>query len=227
MDDMTPLVLEPPSRKADSAVIWLHGLGANKTDFKFIARQLQEQFTPNTRYILPQAPRIPVTLNSGFEMPAWYDLKDLKNLKNVNEDELISASKDVIELIDQEIAKGIPSEKIFLAGFSQGGAVILYTAYIAYDKPLAGVIALSTFDTSFNTGIKLNPNATKIPSIHAHGVEDNVVDIQFGKQAFDYLKTNGIHAQWHEYPMRHEASPDEIREIGKWLKIQLYGNYLQ
>lgn len=219
--DHSPLIIEP-KQTVNSSVIWLHGLGANKYDFRPIAQHLQQSSTPNTRYILPQAPRIPVTLNSGFEMPAWYDIVDLKHPRTVKVEELDAAAASIQQLIDDEIAKGIPREKIFLAGFSQGGAVVLHLAYIYKDQLIGGVLALSTYFPTLNDDSKLSESQKSIPSIHLHGTQDNVVPVQYGKDAHDGLKILGVTNEWHEYPMRHEASPEEIAQIGEWLKGHLH-----
>lgn len=215
----SPLIIDSPIT-ADSAVIWLHGLGASQQDFAPVAHYLQQLNTPSTRYILPQAPDLSVTLNGGYVMPAWYDLIDLTHPRTVKVEELDAAARTIRALIDDEVNKGIAIDRIFLAGFSQGGAVVLHTAYVHEDLPLGGVLALSTyFPTSSDE--PLTKIQQSIPSIHLHGTLDPVVPIEYGKAAKDALENHGVNAAWHTYPMRHEASEAEIQQIGQWLAEQL------
>ncbi|PBD22744.1 alpha/beta hydrolase, partial [Pseudomonas aeruginosa] len=133
-----PLILDAPN--ADACIIWLHGLGADRTDFKPVAEALQ-MVLPSTRFILPQAPSQAVTVNGGWVMPSWYDILAFSPARAIDEDQLNASADQVIALIDEQRAKGIAAERIILAGFSQGGAVVLHTAFRRYAQPLGGVLA--------------------------------------------------------------------------------------
>ncbi len=215
----TPLIYNVT--EADSTVIWLHGLGATKGDFAPVAEILQREVLPNTRFILPQAPVRPVTLNGGMPMPSWYDIIDLSSPRQINQAELDHSSQSVITLIEAERKAGIPLERIILAGFSQGGAVVLHTAFIAYHEEVGGVMALSTYGPTFEDGVTLNEKKSKIPTLHLHGTADPVVLPQFGRAAYQFLSERGINAKWHEYPMQHEVIQPEIADIARWLMAQL------
>lgn len=217
---LDPLIIDPPA-PVDSAIIWLHGLGATRYDFQPVAEILQKDVLPHTRFILPQAPSQPVTLNNGMSMPSWYDIIDLTTPRKINEQQLTESANTVIKLIDAQRKQGIPLNRIILAGFSQGGAVVMHTAYIAYPENIGGVIALSTYAPTFNQTIKLTIGKMAIPSLHLHGTKDPVVHIEYGKDAYTYLLEQGINATWHTYPMQHEVSNQELIDIANWLKDRL------
>ena len=142
-----PLILEPPGT-ADACVIWLHGLGADRYDFMPVAEMLQQSLH-TTRFVLPQAPTQPVTINGGYAMPSWYDIRALRPARAIDEDQLESSAQRVIDLMKTQRACGIDASRIFLAGFSQGGAVVYHTAFVKWQGPLGGVIALSTYAPTF------------------------------------------------------------------------------
>ncbi len=192
----SPLVLESTSATADSCVIWLHGLGATQHDFEPVAELLQRTLT-TTRFILPQAPTRPVTINGGWAMPSWYDI------------------------LAMNPAQGIAAERIVLAGFSQGGAVVLHTAYNTSCVTLGGVLALSTYAPSFEND-QTNRGGTT-PALCLHGNQDDVVPLALGRAAYDALAAAGVEALWHDYPMRHEVIPAEIQDIQAWLLTRLGG----
>ena len=212
----SPIILDP-KQTADSAVIWLHGLGATKHDFESVAQILQARVLPNTRFILPQAPVRPVSLNNGFPMPSWYDIIALTSPREIKQSELDESSQYVISLIDDEVNKGISRDRIVLAGFSQGGAVVLHTAFITYDKPIAGVMALSTYSATFNDNITIGEAQKSIPTLHLHGSLDPVVKMELGIAAKDFLKAQGVQTTWHDYPMQHEVINEELQDIATWL----------
>lgn len=154
-----PLILDAPN--ADACIIWLHGLGADRTDFKPVAEALQ-MVLPSTRFILPQAPSQAVTVNGGWVMPSWYDILAFSPARAIDEDQLNASADQVIALIDEQRAKGIAAERIILAGFSQGGAVVLHTAFRRYAQPLGGVLALSTYAPTFDD-LALDERHKRIP----------------------------------------------------------------
>ena len=214
-----PLILQPV-KPADACVIWLHGLGADRFDFLPVAEALQESLL-STRFVLPQAPTRPVTINGGYAMPSWYDIKAMSPARAIDRDELEASADHVIELIENERASGIDASRIFLAGFSQGGAVVYHTAFLKWQGPLGGVMALSTYAPTFSEELQLSASQQRIPVLSLHGQFDNVVQNSMGRTAYEYLKAHGVTVTWQEYPMGHEVLPEEIRDIGAWLAERL------
>ena len=214
-----PLILQPV-KPADACVIWLHGLGADRYDFLPVAEALQESLL-STRFVLPQAPTRPVTINGGYAMPSWYDIKAMSPARAIDRDELEASADHVIELIENERASGIDASRIFLAGFSQGGAVVYHTAFVKWQGPLGGVMALSTYAPTFSEQLQLSASQQRIPVLSLHGQFDNVVQNSMGRTAYEYLKAHGVTVTWQEYPMEHEVLPEEIRDIGVWLSERL------
>ncbi|AUA31901.1 alpha/beta fold hydrolase [Pseudomonas fulva] len=214
-----PLILEP-QKAADACVIWLHGLGADRYDFLPVAEFMQQHLL-TTRFVMPQAPTRPVTINGGYAMPSWYDIKAMTPARAIDEAELDASAEQVIALIKAEQAKGISLSRIFLAGFSQGGAVVLHTAYIKWQEALGGVLALSTYAPTFADEHTLSACQQRTPALCLHGVHDPVVIPSMGRTAFEYLNTWGVAARWHEYPMEHEVVVEELNDILQWLTTQL------
>ncbi len=215
----TPLILEP-SNSADACVIWLHGLGADRYDFLPVAEALQQRLL-STRFVLPQAPTRPVTINGGWSMPSWYDILAMSPARAINRDQLEASAQQVISLLEAQRDAGIDPARIFLAGFSQGGAVVLHTAFLRWQGPLGGVIALSTYAPTFTEPSAFAPAALQYPVLCLHGSRDDVVPMAMGRAAFQTLQDAGVTAAWHNYPMGHEVLPEEIRDIGAWLAERL------
>ncbi|WP_017254076.1 alpha/beta hydrolase [Pseudomonas tolaasii] len=214
-----PLILQP-AKPADACVIWLHGLGADRYDFLPVAEALQESLL-STRFVLPQAPTRPVTINGGYEMPSWYDIKAMSPARSISLEELETSTKTVMDLIEDQKRTGIDASRIFLAGFSQGGAVVYHTAFVNWEGPLGGVIALSTYAPTFSDELELSASQQRIPTLCLHGQYDEVVQNAMGRSAYEHLKTRGVTVRWQEYPMGHEVLPEEIRDIGAWLTARL------
>ncbi|MEJ5281194.1 alpha/beta hydrolase [Pseudomonas sp. C 49-2] len=214
-----PLILQP-AKPADACVIWLHGLGADRYDFLPVAEALQESLL-STRFVLPQAPTRPVTINGGYEMPSWYDIKAMSPARSISLEELEVSAKMVTDLIEAQKRTGIDASRIFLAGFSQGGAVVFHTAFMNWEGPLGGVIALSTYAPTFDNALELSASQQRIPTLCLHGQYDDVVQNAMGRSAYEHLKTRGVTVTWQEYPMGHEVLPEEIRDIGTWLTERL------
>ncbi|ANI52734.1 UNVERIFIED_ORG: phospholipase/carboxylesterase [Pseudomonas fluorescens] len=214
-----PLILQPV-KPADACVIWLHGLGADRYDFLPVAEALQESLL-STRFVLPQAPTRPVTINGGYAMPSWYDIKAMSPARAIDRDELEASADRIIELIEEQRSSGIDASRIFLAGFSQGGAVVYHTAFLKWQGPLGGVLALSTYAPTFSDELELSASQQRIPVLALHGQFDNVVQNSMGRTAYEYLKAHGVTVTWQEYPMEHEVLPEEIRDIGAWLSERL------
>ncbi len=214
-----PLILQP-AKPADACVIWLHGLGADRYDFLPVAEALQESLL-TTRFVLPQAPTRPVTINGGYEMPSWYDIKAMSPARSISLEELETSSTMVTDLIEAQKRTGIDASRIFLAGFSQGGAVVFHTAFVKWEGPLGGVIALSTYAPTFSDELELSASQQRIPALCLHGQYDEVVQNAMGRSAYEHLKTRNVTVTWQEYPMGHEVLPEEIRDIGTWLHARL------
>jgi phospholipase/carboxylesterase len=214
-----PLILQP-GKPADACVIWLHGLGADRYDFLPVAEALQENLL-STRFILPQAPTRAVTINGGYEMPSWYDILAMNPARAISREQLDESAQMVVDLIEAQRASGIDASRIFLAGFSQGGAVVLHTAFLKWQGPLGGVLALSTYAPTFGDELELSASQQRIPVLSLHGQYDDVVQNAMGRSAHDHLQQRDITVTWQEYPMGHEVLPEEIRDIGVWLAERL------
>lgn len=214
-----PLILEPATQ-ADACVIWLHGLGADRTDFEPVAEALQESLT-STRFVLPQAPMRAVTINGGYQMPSWYDIIAMSPARAISHEELEVSAQTVLDLIEAQRDSGIDPARIFLAGFSQGGAVVLHTAYRRWQGPLGGVLALSTYAPTFSEQMTISASQQRIPAYCLHGYHDEVVLNAMGRTVYEYLKSLGVSVQWQEYPMGHQVLPQEISDIRAWLTDKL------
>ena len=201
--------------KINASVIWLHGLGADGYDFEPIVEKLD---VPNVRYILPHAPEMPVTRNSGYIMPAWYDLYGLTGNSQEDENGIRTTQQYINSLIENEINRGIASERIVIAGFSQGGAIALHTG-LRYPKKLAGILALSTYlplKTKLATEAHLVN--TGIPIFMAHGIFDDIISLDMCKLSLNTLQNNHFSVDWHEYNMAHSVCVEEINDIRTFLK---------
>lgn len=198
--------------KTQRTIILLHGLGADGNDFAPLIPMLD--LSPTTKVILPHAPIIPVTVNGGFEMRAWYDISDVE-LRNKDKQGIESSASIIEKIIDAEIEQGIEPANILLAGFSQGGAMCLYFA-TNYKQKLAGVLCMSGYlleDEPSNAGDK-----SQMPIFLMHGKLDLVVSNKLGKAAHTKLLAKNYKADWKEYYMQHEVCPEQIEDIKNWLK---------
>jgi len=202
----------------DFSIIWLHGLGADGSDFVPIVPELGLPEASAGRFIFPHAPFMPVTCNGGYEMRAWYDIVSLEpSNRRVDVDGLLASREAVCQLIEKEHQRGIPASRVFIAGFSQGGAVAYMTA-LTFPVRLGGVIALSTYIPAPELlAAEISDANRDIPVFAAHGIHDDVVSIDLGLKARDFLESNGNHAEWHTYAMTHSVCIEEIRHIGAWL----------
>ena len=214
-----PLILQP-EKAADACVIWLHGLGADRYDFLPVAEALQETLK-TTRFVLPQAPTRPVTINGGYAMPSWYDILAMSPARAISREQLDESTQSLTDLIEEQKTLGIEPSRIFLAGFSQGGAVVLHTAFVRWQGALGGVIALSTYAPTFSDSLQLSASQQRIPVLCLHGQYDEVVQNAMGRSAYEHLKGRGVTVTWQEYPMGHEVLPQEIQDIGAWLSARL------
>lgn len=200
--------------------MWLHGLGANGHDFVPIVPQLNLPADLAIRFIFPHAKSIPVTINGGFMMPAWYDILEMAQPRVINAEQLLESAAAVASIIDEQIAKGIDSRRIVIAGFSQGGA-IAYQSALSYPQPLAGLLALSTYIADSQLLICNEANKT-IPVHLYHGQHDNVVEESMGQSALTTLKALGYKASYQVYPMDHEVCPAQINDISQQLQKLLH-----
>jgi phospholipase/carboxylesterase len=203
--------------KPNAAVIWLHGLGADGHDFEPVVPQIVQRGERAWRFVFPNAPVRPVTINGGMSMRAWYDIKGLD--RNAAEDAAGFRDTDsqIRQLIAKEVGRGIPTSRIVLAGFSQGGAVSLYTVP-RFPEKLAGVMALSCYlpgRASFSSERLPANDAT--PIFMAHGRGDTTLPIVMGVQSRDWLQSQGYKIEWHDYPMAHAVCAAEITDIRDFL----------
>ncbi|CCN47363.1 Carboxylesterase 2 [Vibrio nigripulchritudo MADA3029] len=204
-----------PSSEATASVIWLHGLGSNGHDFEAILPELKLPEDAPVRFIFPHSPSIPVTINGGMVMPAWYDILEMGAGRKLNTQQLIDSADQVIELVRQERSRGIASDRIILAGFSQGGAVA-YQAALSYDEPLAGLLALSTYFPTSDS-IEYSDANKQIPIEIMHGSYDPVVLPAMGEDAKKNLTEAGYQPNWRTYPMEHQVCMPQIKDIAEWL----------
>lgn len=195
-------------------VIWLHGLGADGNDFVPIAPELLRPDWPALRFVFPHAPVRPVTINGGMRMRAWYDIREMSLTNRADVDGVRESMVTVNALIAREGERGIPPERILLAGFSQGGAVTLAAA--ANGLQVAGFIALSTY-LPITPDTPPDATATKPPVFMAHGTFDPVVPITAGQLGAQQMNALGFDVDWHTYPMQHQVSAEEIADLSAWM----------
>lgn len=202
------------------AVIWLHGLGADGNDFVPIVRELLRPGWPAIRFVFPHAPVRPVTINNGVRMRAWYDIRDLgwDGTADRADAEGVAASVAQAEaLVAREARRGIPTSRVLLAGFSQGGAIAL-SAALRRTEPLAGIVALSTYlPLAAQLEEDAAPGAQCQPVFMAHGTHDPVVPIAAGERSAARLRALGFDVQWHAYPMQHQVCPPQLQDLSRWM----------
>lgn len=224
MTDTPPPPLEATTGDSPRAsVIWLHGLGADGYDFLPIVDQLDLAGLVDLRFVFPHAPLLPVTLNNGCVMPAWYDVIAIR--ADAPEDEAgIRASARTLEtLIAREGARGIPAHRIVLAGFSQGGVIALHTA-LRHERRLAGALILSSYlALPDRLAAEASTANRDLPIFMAHGTLDNIVPESLARRSERRLTELGYEVEWHDYAMAHSVCPEEIADIGNWLKRVLAG----
>lgn len=208
-----------PKSTADAAVIWLHGLGADGHDFEAVVPELNLPASVAIRFIFPHAPSMPVTINGGMVMPAWYDILEMNIELKHDEQQLLNSADAISKLIDREIERGIDSRRIIIAGFSQGGAVG-YQSALTYPKPLAGLLGLSSYFAT-SQSIVYNPANDELPIQIFHGTADPVVPESLGQQSYDLLIEKGYQANYKTYSMEHSVCMDEIADISTWLQATL------
>ncbi|MEM7207943.1 MAG: carboxylesterase [Pseudomonadota bacterium] len=213
---LLPCVEVNPNGDPDSAVIWLHGLGASGHDFEPIVPELGLPESLKVRFVFPHAPSIPVTINNGFVMPAWYDITEMTIDRKIDTAQIEASAKSIHDLINREIDSGIPADRIVVAGFSQGGAVG-YEAALSFPHRLAGLMTLSTYYATHDT-LQHNPANADIPIFVSHGDLDPVVPPLLGQKAFQLLLAQGYRPEHKTYRMEHSVHPEQIVDIGAWLQ---------
>ena len=207
------------SAEVNASIIWLHGLGADGGDFVPIVPQLGLPASYAVHFVFPSAPSIPVTINQGMVMPAWYDIMELGDARRIDAAGLRASADKVQALLRREIDRGVPSERILLAGFSQGGAVS-FEAGLSCQYRLGGIIALSTYFPTADS-VVVHPVQSGLPVLVCHGSMDLMLNESLGRAAAESLRRLGMAPEYHAYPMAHEVSPQEIDQIGQWIRAVL------
>lgn len=217
MDEFLPAIELETADNPQFSVIWMHGLGADGSDFVPVVPELGLDGYA-VRFIFPHAPMIPVTCNGGYVMRAWYDIISLDiNSRKIDDAGIIASRQAIRRLITRENQRGIPNHRIFIAGFSQGGAVAYATA-LTHPEKLAGIIALSTYIPNPALAAEFTEANKATPIFAAHGTDDDVVSFQLGVAARELLIQHGYALEWQDYPMPHSVCIEEIEAIGKWLR---------
>jgi len=199
-------------------VIWLHGLGADGHDFVDVVPELGLPARPGVRFVFPHAPMRPVTINGGYVMRAWYDIRDDDGVRREDPAGVRASQRAIEALIAREKERGVPAAAIVLAGFSQGGAMALHTA-LRHTERLAGVMALScSLPLSDTLAGEAAPANRDVSIFMAHGTHDPMIPLARGHASRDRLLALGYRIEWHEYPMPHSVSGEEIADLSKWLR---------
>lgn len=211
-----PIIIEP-EKNANASVIWLHGLGADADDFIPVVEQLEFPDNLAVRFILPNAPVRPVTLNAGARMQGWYDIFGIGKEYPEDEEGIRSSAEYIESLIGNELQRGIAASRIVLIGFSQGGAMVLH-AGLRYRKPLAGVLAMSTYlPLRHSVGKEFHAEQKATPILFMHGTADEVVSKAYAEDSYEKLKNIGLNVRWMEYPMDHTVCLQQIEDINQFL----------
>ena len=214
---LLPYVELESASQPSAAVIWLHGLGADGHDFASLVPELDLSGCPPIRFVFPHAPSMPVTVNGGYVMPAWYDILGPNLVSQQDAAGIQSSERAIVALIAHEVARGIPAEHIVLAGFSQGCAMALHTG-LRLPQRLAGIMALSGYlPLADRITAERHPANAQTPIFMAHGTQDPVVVIARGEASRDALEALGQPVAWHSYPMPHSLHPQEIADISAFL----------
>ena len=217
MTQLLPHIQIETAASPTAAVIWLHGLGADGNDFAGLVPELDLSRCPPIRFIFPHAPSIPVTINGGYVMPAWYDIRGTDMISRQDEAGIRASEQAIQALIGREMARGIPAERIVLAGFSQGCALALHTG-LRYPQALAGIIALSGYlPLADLLAQERHPANARTPIFMAHGSQDPVVILARGEASRDLLASLEYAVEWRSYPMPHSVHPREIADIAAFL----------
>ncbi len=216
--DLLPCVEIEPRSTARAAVIWLHGLGADGHDFVPLVPELELPDDPPVRFVFPHAPRIPVSINMGMVMPAWYDIRDLDPRSRHDPEGIARTQGHVERLIAREKQRGVPAERIVLAGFSQGGAMALHVG-LRHAERLAGIVALSSYLVAADALEREAAAANRdVPILWVHGLHDPMVAYDRGVQSARKLESLGWKVDFKSYPMQHEVCLPEIQDVSGFLQ---------
>jgi phospholipase/carboxylesterase len=220
-DETADEITLSPAVPAVASVILLHGLGADGRDFVPIVGELGLPDTLPVRFVFPHAPLRPVTVNNGFVMRAWYDIKSFTPAGRADLAGTVESARRVTAYIDREVQRGVAAARIVLAGFSQGGAVALY-AGLRHPERLAGILAMSCY-LPFPETLAAQRSAANadVPILLCHGRSDPVVPIAMGLEARAELQAHGYAPEWHDYPMQHSVCMEEIADVARWLRQHL------
>jgi phospholipase/carboxylesterase len=203
------------------AVIWLHGLGADGHDFEPIVPELVDRSWPPLRFVFPHAPVRPITINGGMAMRAWYDISGMEIAQRQDETGIRASIRLLGELIEREVARGVAAKNILIAGFSQGGAIVL-AGGVRYPQRLGGIIALSTYlPLAEKTDAEADHANRDVPVFMAHGMLDPTIPHALGEMSRDYLAQRGYPIDWHAYPMAHQVCAEEIADLRNWMNARL------
>jgi len=218
---VTPDALETveieTASKPRASVIWMHGLGADGHDFEPIVPELDLPDTLGIRFVFPHAPMRPVTINAGYVMRAWYDVRDDRGERREDAEGVRDSQAKIEALIARERARGVAAPRIVLAGFSQGGVLALHTG-LRHAERLAGILVLSCFLALPDTlAAEASAANRDVPIFMAHGTRDPLIPLARGRRSRDALQALGYGVEWHEYPMPHAVCPEEIADVAAWL----------
>ncbi len=220
-EPMLPTVEIDTGQAPDASIIWLHGLGADGHDFEPVVPQLDLPERLSVRFVFPHAPSMPVSLNGGYIMPAWYDVRHTDLGIEHDGPGIARSARQIRLLIEQEQMRGIEAGRIIVAGFSQGAAMALHVG-LTHPEKLAGIIALSGYLLQPEHLESARSTANRgTPILMAHGVNDEVVPYGLGEKAQRTLSTWGYEVAWHAYPMAHHVCAEEIHAIGRWIVERL------
>ncbi len=217
MSDLLEAIELETAPRPTSSVIWMHGLGADGHDFPPIVETLDLGPVP-IRFVFPHAPMRPVTINGGYVMRAWYDIRTPEIGTDEDAEGLHGSQRQVESLIAREVERGTPADRIVLAGFSQGGAISLHTG-LRYPHRLAGLCVLSAYlPIAHALAAEASEANHGLPILMAHGSYDPTVPIDNARRSSETLSELGYAVEWHEYPMPHSVSPDEVDDISAWFR---------
>jgi len=217
MSHLLETVVNETAAHPQWTVLWLHGLGADGHDFAPIVPELLRPHWPAIRFVFPHAPVQPITINNGVPMRAWYDIVSMDFRSRADAAGVDASVRALDALVEAEIARGIPAERILLAGFSQGGAIIL-SAALRWTRPIAGVIALSTYLPDPEAAMEARvPDGIRPPVFMAHGAQDPVIPQPIAEHSAQTLEKLGFPLEWHSYPMAHQVCAEELQALGDWL----------
>ena len=201
----------------EAAVIWMHGLGADGHDFEPIVPELRLPARPGIRFVFPHAPLRPVTINQGHVMRAWYDVRALAGVRREDEAGVRQSARQVEALIARERQRGIAPGRLVLAGFSQGGAMALHVGLRHPDR-LAGILALSCYlPLAGALAAEASPANRDVPIFWAHGAHDPMLPLALAEQGREQVSALGYRIDWHQYPIPHSVSAEELADVARWL----------